>query len=121
MTVERELSIQKRLGERLRELREREGLRQSDLARHAGVTQQQIRKYELGEDAIPARLMLFLAHALHVSIGSLYGEPPDALDARAHENPKVREFVAEYERIRSPARREKMRELVHVLALHLPD
>lgn len=61
---------------KLRQIRERQGLSQTDLSERSGVTQSTISNLEKGR---PARFVTMrkLAEALKVEPGALVGEAPD--------------------------------------------
>jgi len=62
-------------GERLRELREAEGLTQQELADRAGLTLQRVFKIEQGQSEDPRwSTVLKLAAGLGVSVGKFAGE-----------------------------------------------
>ena len=57
----------------LRELREDRDLKQSDIAKLIGTTQQQYSKYETGESELPIRALVALANYYDVSTDFLLG------------------------------------------------
>ena len=109
-------SIDKHVGERVRELRTRQGLSQSDLAEMAGITYQQIHKYERGINRLSAGRAAVMAGVLGVSIATLFAKTeadteestPDAVEERLQmklarhfgniENPRYREAVYHFVR-----------------------
>ena len=70
--------VHKELGQRLRQLRTGLGLRQSDLAERARITQPRVSQIERGEmkGALPERTLIDLADALGVSPATLVGDDP---------------------------------------------
>jgi len=56
-----------KLGERLRDFRQKNGLTQADLGSAIGVSFQQIQKYEAGKNRIAVSTMLAIADWLSVS------------------------------------------------------
>lgn len=60
----------KRLGEKLREMRKARGITQQTLAKRLGVTFQQIQKYEFGMNRLCVERLLKIAEAL----GTPYAE-----------------------------------------------
>ena len=65
-----------RIGERVRAARMAAGLNQTELGAAAGISFQQIQKYEKGRDRISASCLQVLAKALGVSAASLL-DPED--------------------------------------------
>ena len=66
MHQEEEREFYQRLGRVLRELREKQGLRQSDVADFMGVTFQQVQKYEKGTNRLTVLALMEYADALDV-------------------------------------------------------
>jgi transcriptional regulator with XRE-family HTH domain len=64
-------SLDKALGQRVRAVRLKAGLSQNDLADSIGVTFQQVQKYELGTNRIPATRLMAIADTLGVAITTL--------------------------------------------------
>ena len=58
---------------RIRELREEKGLRQSDLAKETGIDQRTISNYETGRSNPDSFALIKLADFFHVSIDYLVG------------------------------------------------
>jgi len=56
-----------KLGERLRDFRQKNGLSQADLGHSIGVSFQQIQKYEAGKNRVAVSTMLALADSLGIS------------------------------------------------------
>ena len=77
--------VHKELGQRLRQLRTGLGLRQSDLAQRARITQPRVSQIERGEikDGLPERTLIDLADALGVSPASLVGDDPSLRSAES--------------------------------------
>lgn len=59
------------LGQRIRRLRIIRNMSQNDLARHLGMTFQQIQKYEMGRNRISVGSMVMIAQALDTSVALL--------------------------------------------------
>lgn len=66
-------ALDEEIGERIRSLRLRRGLSQSELGARLGVSFQQIQKYEAGTNRISASRLLDIAMALAVPIADLFG------------------------------------------------
>ncbi len=110
-------AIDKRVGERIRALRNRQGLSQSDLATLTGVTYQQVHKYERGFNRLSAGRAAVMAEALGVPVGALF-EAPDA-PAAASDGDKEHLCMQAARRIlgiANPRRREAVLSLISALA-----
>ena len=71
------------VGARIRLLRKMRGLSQQALAEIAGVTFQQIQKYERGSNRVSASMLARIAGALEAPVSELFGEAaggPSAID-----------------------------------------
>jgi transcriptional regulator with XRE-family HTH domain len=64
-----------RIGQTIRERREKVGLTQAKLGNAIGVTFQQVQKYERGTNRVSAATLLKVADALGCSVADLYGDP----------------------------------------------
>jgi transcriptional regulator with XRE-family HTH domain len=69
------------VGARIRLLRKMRGLSQQSLAEAAGVTFQQIQKYERGTNRVSASMLVKIAHALNAPVAELFGEASAAASA----------------------------------------
>lgn len=65
------------IGARIRRRREAARMTQADLAKHAGVTFQQVQKYERGANRVAAARLLQIAEALRTTGADLLGELED--------------------------------------------
>ena len=61
------------VGERIRLLRKRRNMSQTDLGKALGVTFQQVQKYEKGKNRVGASRLHQVALALNVSVTELFG------------------------------------------------
>lgn len=68
------MDIQKRFGERVRALRQEQGLSQEKLAEHANLHRTYISSIELGERNVSLRNIQALAEALGVSLEELFAD-----------------------------------------------
>lgn len=59
--------INKAIGRKIQELRLSKGMSAQQLAEQIGVTQQQVRKYEIGENRVSAGRLAMIAEALDVA------------------------------------------------------
>lgn len=64
------------VGSRLRERRLEVGLSQVALAKHLGITFQQVQKYETGHNRMTANRLAEAAKVLGVTVGYFFGEDP---------------------------------------------
>jgi transcriptional regulator with XRE-family HTH domain len=78
--------IDKIVGYRLSVRRKALGLSLAELGRHVGVSFQQIRKYERGENRIGAGRLLQFAETLDVPVGYFYGDGDEPTKAAAAHN-----------------------------------
>ncbi len=67
--------LAKAIGTNIAAERQRQNLSQHALGRRAGVPGQSISAWELGQREIGAAKLVAVAHALHVSVAWLLGEP----------------------------------------------
>jgi transcriptional regulator with XRE-family HTH domain len=79
--------LDKLLGQRVRAVRLKAGISQNDLADSIGVTFQQVQKYEMGTNRIPATRLIAIAGALNVPIVTLF----EAIDPGIAEGQKTAE------------------------------
>ena len=82
------LLIDKVIGQKIRELRNRWGLSQSELAERIGISFQQIQKYEKGSSRISVMRLRQIAEALGVKLTSFFEEDETI--------PKVKDFSLKY-------------------------
>ena len=71
--VEEEKTMARLIGGRLRELRLLNGLNQSQLGAHAGVSFQQVQKFESGNNHVTPWKLVQFANALGVGVDELLG------------------------------------------------
>jgi len=67
------MEILKALGMRIREMRERDGLTQKNMAELLGCTPSHYQKIEYGKVNLPTTTLVFLADHFHVSTDYLLG------------------------------------------------
>lgn len=64
------------MGYRIKEIRERKGMSQSELCERSGITRATIWKLETGEDEVTtSKTLVKIADALGVTIGELFLQP----------------------------------------------
>jgi transcriptional regulator with XRE-family HTH domain len=98
--------MKKVIGERLRELRKRQGMSQAELAAELGIKQSAVSDYETGQVRIHAGLLAALAHALHASADELLGLTP-ARATRGRSPAPDRRFLRRLERLHQLSRRDQ--------------
>ena len=104
------------VGVRVRALRKAREISQSDLAAAAGITFQQVQKYERGTNRISASKLQQIARRLGVPISELLGEADSQSAATVNwtlmTEPDVMEIAQAFHGIRSPGLRKKLRGLI---------
>jgi transcriptional regulator with XRE-family HTH domain len=112
------------VGARIRLLRKLRGLSQQSLAEAAGVTFQQIQKYERGANRVSASMLSRIAAALDTPVAEMFGESSPASGAVDEvaallAEPGALELLRAYTALpRGPARTALVE---FVRALHLPQ
>ncbi|SDG40501.1 Transcriptional regulator, contains XRE-family HTH domain [Limimonas halophila] len=104
MMDERTREIMRSIGERIRARRFDRGLSQTQLARHVGVTLQQIQKYETAKNRLPVDRLVRIAEVLdtpvsHFTDAATQHKGPDT---RAAVNRQSMELVRHFQHIPSP-------------------
>ncbi len=66
-----------RVGQRIRAYRLSKNMSQTELGQKAGVTFQQIQKYERGTNRVGSSRLKMISQALGVSVAALFGEPSE--------------------------------------------
>lgn len=107
------------VGRRIRLLRKTRGLSQTQLATAAGVTFQQLQKYEQGTNRVSASKLVQVAAHLGVPAAQLLGEGPDGsperLPALQHP-PELIELASALGQVKSPKVRRALQQLVRALS-----
>ena len=117
------------VGKRLRQKRTLMGLSQAAIANAIGVTFQQVQKYERGINRMSASRMYDFARAMGVPVAYFFddysndtrmpGMAENAAPAFEHENTSTREtmeIMRAYYRIKSPAQRKRVLDLMRSMA-----
>jgi len=109
------------VGARIRMLRKLRGISQQALAEAAGVTFQQIQKYERGANRVSASMLARIAKALEVPVAELFGEATEAsgaVDAVADllAEPGALDLLKAYSRLPQGRQRYGLVDLVRTLA-----
>jgi len=66
------------VGDRIRVRRKAQGITQTGLALHLGISFQQVQKYERGVNRVSASMLVHTARFLQTSVADLVGETPGA-------------------------------------------
>lgn len=93
------------VGRNIRTARREAGLTQAMLASKAGVSFQQLQKYETGANRVAASRMARIADGLGVPISALLGEHHAAAPAADINRPDIARLLDRYERCSPKARR----------------
>jgi transcriptional regulator with XRE-family HTH domain len=91
------------IGQRIRELRRRQGMSQAELAAELGINQSAVSDYETGQARIHAAMLAGLARILQVSADEVLGLSP----ARDRHAAPDRRFVRRIERLHKLSRRDQ--------------
>lgn len=97
---------EKVIGERIRELRKRQGMSQAELAAELGVNQTAVSDYETGAARIHAAMLAALARVLRVSADEILGLSA-ARTARTSSPAPDRRFLRRLERLHQLSRRDQ--------------
>jgi transcriptional regulator with XRE-family HTH domain len=121
-------SVDKRIGQRVKQRRLELGMSQERLADLLGVTFQQIQKYEKGVNRVAASRLFELSSALGVALGYFFegltaGEPRAGVAEEGQDfvydmlaTPEGQQLLQIFGSIRSPKVRRRVVELVRALA-----
>jgi transcriptional regulator with XRE-family HTH domain len=102
----------KKIGQRIRQVRLDQGIKQKDLARRIGISQGALTNFELGRRKISLEWLLKIARALEVPVGYFVS----AVEAPVEESslgPKEHRLLRAYRRIARDPRLQM--ELLHVV------
>jgi transcriptional regulator with XRE-family HTH domain len=109
-------SVEKYVGQRIRERRTMLGLTQQQLAEMIGVTYQQAHKYERGINRVSAGRLFEIARVLGVDIGFFY-EGLNNEDSRLNERQRMcLDLARNFTRISNDRHQEAVSQLCRVLA-----
>jgi transcriptional regulator with XRE-family HTH domain len=109
------------VGTRIRAFRANRGMSQAVLAARAGVTYQQLQKYERGTERVGAGRLLRIAAALDVSVGEFFesaeaGSSGVTLPIRLLAEPGILRVLKAYARTTNPRVRRYLAKLVESIA-----
>lgn len=106
------------VGNRVRELRTRAGLSQTDLGSRLGVSFQQVQKYEKGVNRMGASRLIQICDALKVTIHDVFegvGSVPDA-EEKLLADPEAMRIARDIQRIESDSMRMAVKQLVRTMS-----
>lgn len=108
------------LGARIKAVRLERGMSLATLAQAAGVSFQQIQKYEAGLYRVSASTLRRIAQRLEVTAGALFGEEAAAAPAGGHhlllETPGALSLLIAFTRLRGPVARQALLRLAAAAA-----
>lgn len=109
------------VGSRIRQQRTLLGMSQSKLGDTAGITFQQVQKYERGSNRVSASMMWKFAKALQVPVATFFeGLPDEPAKGRVTKDPmastEVLTLAKHYIAVKKPQARAAIRELAKSLA-----
>jgi transcriptional regulator with XRE-family HTH domain len=110
------------VGGRLRERRRAAGLTQSVVAEHAGITFQQLQKYEKGTNRVSIGRLHSIAAALGVPATFFFDEPAKAVQTGSDKShaflarPEILRIAQAFDRLKSPELRNAFVEITRSLA-----
>jgi transcriptional regulator with XRE-family HTH domain len=108
--------LDKRIGQKIHELRIAMGLSRHQLAERIGVTHQQTQKYEKGVNRISAGRLAQIATALNKPIGFFFDSTDNDPVLPSMQQRLCIEMSRNFMRIKNPAHREAINNLVRSLA-----
>lgn len=119
------------IGARIKAYRNQAGLTQAELGKRVALSQQQIQKYEKGQDRVPVDKLQEICAALEVEPSAVYraldGVPVEQAGFAEAEGPPfeadadVARLVRAYQRIEDKAVRKRVLDLVRALGTGDPD
>ena len=83
------------MGKRIKEIREKQGYKQGDLAERTGIGRSSIGSYEIGNETPPYANLIKIAQALNVSTDYLLGYESDKYLDLSGMDEKQREHIQE--------------------------
>jgi transcriptional regulator with XRE-family HTH domain len=109
--------VNKIIGKNIRIRRALRGYTQKAVARHLGVTFQQVQKYEKGQNMVSPAKLLRLSKLFSCAVEDLVHDPTRDKNALASiPGRRSLHLVQSFERIDSPELQKRIGDLVHVLA-----
>lgn len=103
----------KKIGQRIRNVRLEQGIKQKDLARRIGISQGALTNFELGRRKISLEWMLKIAKALEVPVGYFVSAVEAPMEEESTLGPKEHRMLRAFRRISRDPRLQM--ELLHVV------
>lgn len=100
------------IAENMKRLRKIAGLTMQDIAACLNVTHQQVQRYESGHNRLPAQSIPALCDVLGVPVEALL----NGISSSGTQSAELEKLRAVYMRIRAPEMREKILQIVDILA-----
>lgn len=106
------------VGNRVRELRTRAGLSQTDLGERLGVSFQQVQKYEKGVNRMGASRLIQICEALKVTIVDIFDGVQSATDAaeKTLADPEAMRIARDIQRIENENMRMAVKQLIRAMS-----
>jgi len=106
------------VGNRVRELRTRAGLSQTDLCERLGVSFQQVQKYEKGVNRMGASRLIQICEALKVTIVDIFDGVQSATDAaeKTLADPEAMRIARDIQRIENENMRMAVKQLIRAMS-----
>lgn len=106
------------VGNRVRELRTRAGLSQTDLGLKLGVSFQQVQKYEKGVNRMGASRLIQICEALKVSVNDIFDGIASVTDAadKPLADPEAMRIARDIQRIENESMRTAVKQLVRTMS-----
>jgi transcriptional regulator with XRE-family HTH domain len=106
------------VGNRVRELRTRAGLSQTDLGEKLGVSFQQVQKYEKGVNRMGASRLIQICDALKVSIADVFDGVESTVGAaqKTLADPEAMRIARDIQRIENESMRMAVKQLVRTMS-----
>lgn len=82
--------VDKRVGRRIRALRNERRITMAELADQLGISHQQLQKYETGANRVSASMVFEVAEAFSVGVDALFKEEPGKLTSRRSVEDRLR-------------------------------
>ncbi len=110
----------KKIGQRIRNVRLEQGIKQKDLARRIGISQGALTNFELGRRKISLEWMLKIARALEVPLGYFVSAVETEVEGEDSLGPKEHRLLRAFRRIsRDPRLQMELLHVVERIGLHL--
>lgn len=106
------------VGNRVRDLRTRAGLSQTDLGHKLGVSFQQVQKYEKGVNRMGASRLIQICEALQISINDVFDGIASVADAQSRTlaDPEAMRIARDIQRIENDSMRTAIKQLVRTMS-----